>query len=228
MKPLGAEALLHPRLLPASAGLELDGIASRIAEAIISGVYAPGAALNEVALATFHQVSRTPIREALRQLQATGLVEIRPRRGVVVASPSDKSLHDMFVVMADLEALCAGLSAVTMTARDAAQLDDLHQASAAAVRNDDRTAYMRMNQTFHEALYSGSGNAYLAELTRATHLRLAPFRKAQFQSPDRLAQSFAEHGQIVEAVLRGDKETASRAMREHIGTVERAYARLAI
>ncbi len=216
-----------PRKAPLIAGLEAETVASRIAEAIISGVYAPGAALNEQALATFHQVSRTPIREALRQLSATGLVEMRPRRGAFVAAPSEKGLHDMFVVMADLEALCAGLAARAMSAAGAAALDRLHQSSAALVRDGLRTDYAAFNAAFHEAIYEGSGNAYLAELTRATHLRLAPFRKAQFQSPDRLARSFAEHGRIVEAILRGDHDGAARHMREHIGTVESAYTMLA-
>jgi DNA-binding GntR family transcriptional regulator len=216
-----------PRRLPKAGGLDENGLALRIADAIIAGEMAPGLALSEEALAQSYSVSRTPVREALRQLAATGLFVIEPRRGAFVAAPSEKALHDMFLVMAELEALCAGLAAAAMSTTAAAALDAAHRRSRDMVREGDRLAYATFNVEFHEAIYEGSGNGYLAELTRAAQLRLAPFRKAQFGSPHRLAASFAEHEAIVRSILRGDRNGASVAMRDHIGTVEKAYQALA-
>ncbi len=215
------------RELPGFFGLLPNSLAARLAEAIIAGHHLPGSVLDEVRLAESYKVSRTPVREALRQLGSTGLVATRPRRGTIVAEPTDEELHAIFFVMAELEALCAGLAAEAMSPKDRLVLEGLHLESGASVRGADAAAYSIANVRFHEAIYAGSGNAYLADLTRATHLRLAPFRKAQFSTLGRLTGSYEEHSEIVDAILRGDRTRASTAMRRHIGTVELAYARLA-
>jgi DNA-binding GntR family transcriptional regulator len=223
----GAGAGSGQRGFPGFLGLSSDSLAARIAEGIIAGRFPPGTSLDETGLAATYSVSRTPVREALRQLTATGLVESRPRRGTIVASPTDEDLHAVFVVMAELEALCASLAAEAMSPRDRQALETLHLDSGRHVRMADASAYATADVGFHEAIYQGSGNPYLADITRATHLRLAPFRKAQFDTLGRLAASFQEHGAIVDAILRGDKVRAAVLMREHIGTVELAYSRLA-
>ncbi|OYY83441.1 MAG: GntR family transcriptional regulator, partial [Rhizobiales bacterium 35-66-30] len=83
------------------------------------------------------------------------------------------------------------------------------------------------NERFHTFLYGGAHNDYLAEITLATRARLQPFRRAQFRNLGRLALSYAEHDQVVTAILRGDKAEAAHAMRAHIITVEIAYERYA-
>ncbi len=88
------------------------------------GVLEPGSALDETELARRFDVSRTPVREAIRQLAASGLVEVRAHRGAVVARPSDERLVGMFEAMAELEALCAGLAAERMTATERRLLED--------------------------------------------------------------------------------------------------------
>ena len=85
---------------------------------------APGAALDETELARRFRVSRTPVREAIRQLAASGLVEVRAHRGAVVAHPTEERLNGMFEAMAELEALCAGLAAERMTAPERRLLED--------------------------------------------------------------------------------------------------------
>ncbi|QCI69145.1 GntR family transcriptional regulator [Phreatobacter stygius] len=195
----------------------------RLAEAIVTGRLAPGSALDEVQIATEYAVSRTPVREALRQLSSSGLVEIRPHRGAVVAKPDMGQLHDMFVVMAELEALCAALSAVAMTPSERMALDTLHRSMAGLVHQGDLGAYSVANVEFHVAIYRGSHNSYLAELASATRRRLAPFRRAQFEGRDRLAKSHHEHDAVVQAIQRGDSERAGSAMRNHIGLAARAW-----
>lgn len=218
---------------PSTTGLALKPKATRseelqtsLAEAIVSGRLAPGSALDEVQIAAEYAVSRTPVREALRQLSASGLVEIRPHRGAVVAKPDAAALADMFAVMGELEALCAAQSALRMGPRERADLTSLHAAMAALVRAGDLSAYSRLNIEFHVAIYRGSGNAYLAEIASATRRRLAPFRRAQFEGRDRLARSHEEHDAVVQAIQRGDAERARAAMLRHIGLSAQAWQTL--
>lgn len=199
----------------------------QIADDIVRGRLAPGTALEEVDIAKRYGVSRTPVREALRDLAASGLVEARPHRSALVAQPSLDRLRGMFDVMAELEALCAGLSAVNMTPTERAHLQAIHAELADLTRRGDQGGYTVLNERFHTTLYAGAHNDYLSELTLATRARLQPFRRAQFRNLGRLALSYLEHDRVVSAILRGDKAEAAAAMRAHINTVEVAYERYA-
>lgn len=212
---------------PLTRATRSEELQARLADAIVSGRLAPGAPLDEVQIATEYSVSRTPVREALRQLSSSGLVEIRPHRGAVVAKPDHQQLRDMFAVMGELEALCAAQCAIRMSSAGRQALDELHRAMAALVRDGDLDAYSRANIDFHVAIYRGSGNAYLADLTSATRRRLAPFRRAQFEGRDRLTNSHHEHGLVIQAIQRGDSERAAAAMRAHIARSAAAWDILA-
>lgn len=177
-------------------------------------------------MAAAFAVSRTPVREALRLLAASGLVDQRPHAQALVAKPDEAKLASMFEVMGYLEALCAGLSGIAMTAPERDALDRQHTRMAELVRDGDAEAYSGANDIFHSAIYDGAHNQYLAELTRSTRQRLAPFRNAQFGVLERLLRSHQEHGLIVEAILQGDRQGAEAAMRNHISIVEDAYLSL--
>lgn len=195
----------------------------QLADEIVRGDLPPGAPLDEAGIASRFGVSRTPVREALRQLAASGLVEIRPHRGAVVARLSLERLHEMFVAMAELEAVCAGLAAVNMTASERRDLADIHALLRDLVRAGDPQRYHEINESFHAAIYFGAHNGYLADLTLQTRVRLQPFRRAQFRAIGRLARSYEEHDLVVRAIQRGDRDSAMLAMRDHIGTVETAF-----
>ncbi|KPH79017.1 GntR family transcriptional regulator [Bosea vaviloviae] len=195
----------------------------QIADEIVSGVLAPGTPLDEQELAARFGVSRTPVREAIRQLSASGLVSVRPHRGAVVALPTPAQLNDMFEAMAELEALCAGMAARNMTVADRRGLEALHDDLRLLVHEGNPTRYHEKNEAFHAAIYSGSHNGYLAELTLMTRTRVAPFRRAQFRATGRLGGSYQEHDLIVKAILRGDQQGATEAMRAHIGIVRDAF-----
>lgn len=197
-----------------------------LAERIISGALPPGTPLDETLIAAEFAVSRTPVREALRLLAASGLVDQKPHAKALVAKPSAIDLAGMFEVMGYLEALCAGLSAEAMSGPERRALDKLHADMAEIVRSGDARGYTEANEAFHSAIYAGAQNAYLAEITRATRQRVQPFRQAQFASLGRLAKSHAEHDLIVEAILRGDRGEAESVMRSHISIVEHAYQKL--
>lgn len=200
-----------------------EEIRRQLADRIIGGELAPGSVLDESQLATEFSVSRTPIREALKQLATSGLVEQRPHSRTIVAKPDNVALTGMFELMAHLEALCAELCAERMTATERHALDDLHSEMSGIVSAGDRPTYIRFNEMFHNAIYQGSHNSYLEDVTRQTRQRLQPFRRAQFSTLGRLARSHAEHGQVVEAILRGNRGEAGEFMRAHITLVEDAW-----
>lgn len=200
-----------------------DDIRRQISERIIGGQLPPGSVLDETQLAAEFDVSRTPIREALKLLAASGLVQQKPHSRTIVAKPDRASLAGMFELMSHLEALCAGYSAQRMTAAERNSLDQLHTDMAAIVSAGDQPAYIKANETFHNAIYCGAHNPYLEDVTRTTRQRLQPFRRAQFSTLGRLAKSHAEHGQVVQAILRGNSADAETFMRAHITLVEDAW-----
>lgn len=200
-----------------------EEIRRELADRIIGGDLSPGSVLDESQLASEFSVSRTPIREALKQLVASGLVQQKPHSRTIVAKPDAPALTGMFELMAYLESLCAEFCAERMTVAERYALDRLHADMSAIVSAGDRQSYIRFNEMFHNAIYQGSHNGYLEDVTRQTRQRLQPFRRAQFSTLGRLARSHAEHGRVVEAILQGNRGDAAKFMRAHITLVEDAW-----
>lgn len=199
-----------------------QAIYGALLDEIQDGRLRPGLALDEVQMARIYGVSRTPVREAIRRLELTGLVKARSHRGAVVTGLSEQQLDDMFAVMAELEALCAKWAALGMTTDQRRKLEALHVGTRPLVDRGDTAAYAFANTAFHEAIYDGAHNNYLSDLVRTTRRRAAPFRQLQFQGVGRLAKSHDEHQRIVDAILRHNAEEAYVTMRTHIVVVRSA------
>jgi len=195
----------------------------RLSDDIVRGQLAPGAALDETELARRFSVSRTPVREAIRMLAASGLVEVRAHRAAVVARPTHEHLIGMFEVMAELESLCAGYAADRMRGAERRALEDVHEKLRVLIQRSDPQRYYEVNEAFHATIYAGAHNSYLAELTLATRGRVQPFRRAQFRNLGRLAKSHAEHDRVVQAILRGERVLAAQNMYAHIIKVRDEY-----
>jgi DNA-binding GntR family transcriptional regulator len=195
----------------------------QLADEIVRGVLKPGTALEEADIARRFNVSRTPVREALRQLVACGLVEARAHRGAVVAQPSIERLSAMFEAMAELESLCAGLAAERMTPVERHRLEAVHEELRGLSHAGNPERFHEVNERFHNAIYVGSHNGYIAEIALATRVRVQPFRRAQFRNLGRLAKSHAEHDKVLVAILRGNRAGAAGAMRAHIELVRDEY-----
>lgn len=193
-----------------------DQLRESIEEQIATGELLPGSAIDEFTLAEKHGVSRTPAREALIQLAAEGLIELRPRRGAVVTSIPPTRLIEMFDVMGELEAMCGRLAARRMGEAERADLLAAHEACDAARRALDPDGYYHCNERFHEAIYAGSHNGFLRDQAQALHRRLRPYRRLQLRVRDRLDTSYREHDAVVRAILAGDPEAAGQALRSHV------------
>ncbi|WP_127145801.1 GntR family transcriptional regulator [Pelagibacterium montanilacus] len=196
-----------------------ERIRATLADAIVRGEIAQGVTLDEASLAEKFAVSRTPVREAIRQLEAIGFAEARPHRGAVVPNFTPERLTEMFAVMAELEALCARFAAERATDDEKRALREAHDACAHSARQGDIDVYYQTNLDFHEAVYAISHNSFLAEVTLSVRNRVSPFRKAQFRSFNRLMKSVEEHARVVDAILCGDPDGAAAAMIDHMNVV---------
>lgn len=196
-----------------------ERIYQALEKSIISGAVAPGGRFDEAELCREFGVSRTPVRDALLQLSAVGLVELRPRQGAVVTAISLAKMAQMFEVMAELEAFCASLAAERMTVTErnllqAAQRDCVAFASDGSEEGLNR--YFEANYAFHRVLYEGAHNEFLCQQTIHLRNRLTPYRRFRLQSPARLKSSSAEHQQILDFILAGDSQGAAAATRQHL------------
>lgn len=193
-----------------------DHIRQNLEQAILTGSYVDGLRLDELRLAEQFEVSRTPIREALQMLAATGLVDLIPRRGAFVRHPSFVELVEMFEVMAELECLCGRLAARRLTDTHLVDLKAAESGCVSALEVGDTDAYYRANERFHNLLYQASGNGFLTGEANRLHKRLQPFRRLQLRVRGRMVQSMDEHKAILLALEAGDAETTGRLLRDHV------------
>ena len=187
---------------------------------IMRGELKPGAALKERDLCAQLDVSRTPVREALRQLSAEGLVEVRPHRSIVVASFDPAEVEEVFELGVMLESFIAGLAAEKATDDDRRQLRAIVDAMAVAAADsaDVRLRYAALDRDFHEALAAAARSPRVAAVLRQTvnfRLLIDLFRDYE---PLDIETSLMQHRNILAAVDSANADWASAAMRNHIRT----------
>jgi DNA-binding GntR family transcriptional regulator len=193
-----------------------DGVAARLRALIFDGALAPGQWVDEKALAAQWQISRTPLREALKVLAAEGLVELVPHRGCRVIELTEADADDLFPVMALLEGRCA-LEAVR-NADDAAlaQLRHLHAELERHAAAGDVDGYYRANHDFHSRVQQLADNRWLDRSTGDLRRFLRLMRGQQLQLPGRMAASINEHRVLIDAFEQRDAGRAERAMHDHL------------
>ncbi len=195
---------------------QAERLRSMIEEDILSFTLKPGDKLDECRLAEKYGTSRTPVREALRQLSSNGLIEIRPHKGAMVAKLGIRELVELLEVMAELEGACGRLAAKSCMNSDvdaivAAQESCLHYAGLR-----DTESYKRANEVFHEAIYAASRNSCLIKLTLSIRNRVAAYRRLQLEQMSRVKPSVTEHELIVRAIQEGLPDEADRLLQVHI------------
>ena len=193
-----------------------DGVVSRLREQIFDGALMPGSFLDEAALCERLEISRTPLREALKVLVAEGLLRHEPRRGCFVAEITERDLDDLFPVIALLEGRAAHEATLNAGDADVAALQVLHerlQACAAEGRIND---YYEVNYAIHEAFITLADNRWLAQVIGDLRKILRLVRLQTLRAPGRLQESLAEHLAVFAALQRRDSDAAEQAMRTHL------------
>ncbi|SEO38823.1 DNA-binding transcriptional regulator, GntR family [Salinihabitans flavidus] len=191
----------------------------KLADLVLTGELRPGDRLDEQSLATRFGVSRTPIREAIRQLAASGLIETRPRRSAVVRSFNREELGEAFEAMGEIEALCAGRAALRMNEAERLRLRSVIAASEDTCARGDRTAALELDFEFHGLLHDGARNWMLKAIAEETRMKITPYSAALFTMEDYeadLLQPHQQHAAIAQSVLDCDAVAAGKLMREHI------------
>jgi DNA-binding GntR family transcriptional regulator len=197
--------LLHGELLDA------------LRELINHGDLPPGVRVPERELCERFTISRTPLREALKVLAAEGLIELLPNRGARVAMLDDSSLTDIFEVIGILEGEAGRLACTRMSDAGIAEVQALHYRMYAHFLREELPEYFALNQSIHQAIIDGSGNAVLI----ATHRSLAGrIVRARYMSnrlrPDRWRAAIAEHQQILDALVRRDADMLAKILVRHL------------
>lgn len=208
---------------PLSAHKQLpQRVAERLRTAILEGQLRPGEWLRQERIASQLGVSQMPVREALKQLAAEGLVEHVPYRGVRVVQFSPLDVEDLYACRAFIEGMAARYAATSITAEELQRLEELHARMSALVEADTVAEYRELNRRFHEIIYAASRRSYLvrtlAQLWSAfpTMLWSNFAATASASPPGRVAPDTEEHARIITALRAGDGEAAERAMRHHI------------
>lgn len=193
-----------------------DRLRMTLAHEIATGQLPGGTILDEQALASRFGMSRTPVREALRQLAAVELIDLRPRRGAVVIAVTQERLMALFEAAAEIEATCARLATYRMTIAERATLQRVHLRATEARRQGDISAYVSLNHEFHDLIYRATHNEVLTEQATMLRNKLGEFRNAQLRDEGRMVESNDEHGDLLTAMAQGDGGAAERLMRAHL------------
>ena len=188
-----------------------ETVAERLRDMIAQNVLQPGARIRERAIGEALQVSRTPMREALRILAAERLVELLPNRGAVVCDPSPQEIRDLLGVLAALEALAGEQAA---TAASDAEIAEIR----AAFERQDRLAYFKLNQAIHRAIVAAAHNAPLAEMHALLNARLYRVRYQSNLNNAKWHSAIEEHEQILAALTARDSAALARILRAHLGS----------
>ncbi|MFR9730713.1 GntR family transcriptional regulator [Saccharopolyspora sp. MS10] len=192
-------------------------------EAIIRGEHPPGSPLSEGALAETYGTSRTPIREAVQQLQSEGLVEVVPRVGTFVREPSRRELGELFQLKAVLEGLGVQLLAQRGHVAELDLLRDNLDESERAVTSGDVERYAALVHDFHGLIVQGADNTRLSEHYQMLMNQLAYHRivMTTLRHPGRLDISLQEHRTVLDRIVAKDPFGAEQSMRDHVRSSQR-------
>lgn len=201
-------------------------IIAAIEDDVVSGKFVPDQRLDERELALRFGVSRTPIREALNRLAATGLIVTRPNQGMFVARLTLAAFLQHYEVMTGLEGMAAQFCARRAPADNKARLATLHQEARGIVEAADSAAYDQYNIELHNLIYRGTQNEFLDRELRWIRSRLQPYRRFSFQIGNRIRESYEEHETIVRHILRGEEQEARDEMLRHMNIQRPNFADL--
>lgn len=193
----------------------------KLREDILSGIYKDQEELREITIGEELGVSRTPVREALRQLELEGLVTIIPNKGAYVTSITAKDVEDIYHVRSMLEGLCARWATEHITEEQIGKLEEVLVLSEFHVQrgSGDTDQVSELDGKFHQVLYEASNSRILEHVLSDFHKYVQMARRLSVKKKERAEKSIAEHREILEAIKSKDAEHAERLANQHIMNV---------
>lgn len=195
-------------------------------KAILSGKYDAGERLKERQLMETLGVSRTLLREALRQIEAEGLVTLVPNRGPVVTVLSYEDAEEIYEVRGTLEAqACVGF-VLRASSAHVRKLQDVFASLKRAVEAGDVLRTLELSSDFYDVILEGSGNKVLSSMLKLLHNRIVLLRRTSMSEPGRLPETLDELTRMYEALCARDESAASKASQHHVRQASRAALRI--
>ena len=202
-----------------------DVVFNTLRQAIITGEFAPGERLMEIALANRLGVSRTPVREAIRKLELEGLVVMIPRKGAEVAKITEKDLRDLLEVRSSLEELAAELATERMNEEIKEKLEKALDDFKKAIDSEDNAAIADSDVEFHDIIFEATGNARLIQIISNLREQMYRYRLEYVKDTEYHTVLLNEHRELVKAMLEGKKDEARKIMKKHIDNQEMTVIR---
>ncbi|SDO22817.1 DNA-binding transcriptional regulator, GntR family [Lutimaribacter pacificus] len=198
---------------------QTDTIITAVLDRIESGHLNPGDLIDEAPLIRDHNVSRTPVREALIQLETAGLIKRLPRKGAVVFKPTLEEFLAILEVHAKLEGQAAGLAARRLSQSYAAKLEQVTKACedhAAVLGDAEPDRYYQLNMAYHARVAEAAGNPFLLDMIKTNARKLMAYYRARYHYKGAIADSARDHRAITALILNRDAEAAEAAMARHV------------
>lgn len=190
-------------------------------EAVLNGKYKPGESLTESRLAAELGVSRTPIREALTQLENEGLVQLVPNKGAVVTGISAKDIQDIYTIRIMIEGLAARWAAENIDEAELVELREAIDLEEFYTSRGDVPRLIGLDTSFHQIIYRAAKSAPLQHMLRTFHHYVQHARTQSIAAPGRAQHALAEHKAILQAIAERDGGRAERLTAEHIQNASR-------
>ena len=191
-----------------------EKILEAIRDAILKGDLKPGEKVAEPELAERFGISRTPIREAFRQLESEGFLTVIPRKGAVVSALSERDVQEYYEVKSILEGYAAELAAKNLSEKELAKLESINQRLKKLANDGDVKAFYKVHHEFHETFLKAAGNSKLYELIIQLGMKFSRLRMASLSVSGRMSISVSEHDKLLEAFRHHDGEAAEALVKK--------------
>lgn len=192
-----------------------EKILENIRDAIISGSLKAGSRVSEPELAERYGISRTPIREAFRQLESEGYLTVIPRRGAIVSEFSHKDVEEFYAVKSILEGYAARCACEKLTDKELNRLQSINERLSELADHNDIKTFFKIHSDFHDLFIKAAGNEKLRELITSVVTRFQRLRLMSLSLPGRMKISVLEHEKIIEAFRNKDGNTAEALVRKN-------------
>jgi DNA-binding GntR family transcriptional regulator len=195
-----------------------EKILETIRDAILKGSLKPGERVSEPDLAERFGISRTPIREAFRQLESEGYLVVVPRKGAVVASLSERDIEEFYAIKIILEGFAARMAADKLTEKEIERLESINERLHKIAKEGDVKTFFRVHNEFHEVFIKAAGNDKLSEMINQLVMKFKRLRLASLSQPGRMVVSIEDHQDMIQAFRDHDGNRADSLVR-HAATI---------